>query len=560
MRRLRVSLLLAGVVLVVSVSSSHSQYFPQHRWSHRAGDTGTDAANAVAVDLGGRPIVVGSFEGTIDLGGGLLASAGSSDVFVVRYDSDGNPLWSKRLGGSAADVAHGVTVQQISLGGGNWTWEFTITGSFENTVNFGGDDLVSAGGSDGFVVRLDTNGNHMWSSRFGDIGNDVGRAVELTASHIATITGAFADRQLGTTDVFLARYDNTGAQTWAHSYGGPLDDVGRSISGGIITGEFRDTASFGGAPLVSAGGSDIFVAAYDGAGTHLWSKQFGGTQDDAGLSIFSWTQPSPGSSFCTGYFRSTVNFGGGNLVSVGGEDIFLLKLDPNGVHQYSRRYGGPGNDAGTGVTLSSSNGDIELAGRFENTVNFGLNKLTSAGGSDGFLSLFTDTGTNRRNVRMGGSGNEVINGISDFHYLYISSGFDVAVAGAFRNTIDLGGGPLVSAGGDDAFVVHYHETWLTPVWRALPTELTISNYPNPFNPATTVRYVVPTEGLVNVAVYSVSGERVATLVNNRHHVAGPHEVQWHGLSDSGEPVASGVYFAQVEHAGVKQTARLVMLK
>jgi len=554
MRRLRVSLLLAGVVLVVSVSSSHSQHFPRHRWSHRAGDTGTDAANGVAVDIRGHTVVAGSFEGTIDLGNGPLISAGGTDVFVVLYDDDGAPVWSRRFGGPGNDAAYGVVTGATYLGSYNWLWEYTVTGAFEDTVSFGGDDLASAGGTDGFVARFDGNGAHVWSTRFGDEGDDVGRGISNIGSHEVSITGAVGDTQLGTSDALIARYDTAGTQLWSHTYGGPLDDVGMSIAGTTITGEFRDQASFGGAPLVSAGGSDIFVAAYDGAGTHLWSQRFGGTQDDTGRSA------SP--PYYTGSFRGTVDFGGGNVISAGGEDIFLLKL-ANGVFQFVRRYGGPGNDAGNAVATSSSNGDIELSGRFQGTVNFGLNKLTSAGGSDGFLSLFTDTGTNVRNVRLGGIGDDTVNGLSDFHYLYIpeAPGYNVAIAGAFTNTMDLGGGPLVSAGGDDAFVVVYDETWLTPVGPGLPASaLSITNYPNPFNPATTVRYVVPADGPVTVAIYGVNGERVATLVNHRHHVAGPHEVQWHGLSDSGERVASGVYFAQIEHAGVKQTARLVMLK
>ncbi|HEX6944068.1 MAG TPA: T9SS type A sorting domain-containing protein [Gemmatimonadaceae bacterium] len=548
-------LFLAGACLVASASVSNAQYFPEHRWSHGYGDTGTDAAYGVAVDGGGRVILVGSFEGSVDFGGGPLASAGSTDVFVVLYDLYGAPVWSRRFGGGGTDVAYGVVAASFSLGGGNWAYEFTITGSFEGTVSFGGTDLVSAGGSDGFVARLDGAGNHTWSSRFGDAGDDAGHAISPIVPHEVTVAGSVSDAQLGTSDVFIARYNAAGATMWSHTYGGPLDDVGRCISGGVVSGEFRDQASFGGTPLVSAGGADVFVARYDETGAHLWSRQFGGAQDDAGLAVTG--------TYCTGFFRGTVNFGGGNLTSAGGEDIFLLKLDANGLHQYSRRYGGTGNDAGTGIQLASSNLNIELVGRFAGTVNFGLNALTSAGGTDGFLSLFTDAGANRRNVRMGGTGNDTAHGISDFHLYYPPEGlgYDVAVVGSFTNSMDLGGGPLVSAGGDDAFVVAYSETWLTPVGPSLPDDrLTISSYPNPFNPMTAINYSLPSAGPVTVAIHDVNGARVATLVNGEAREAGPHEVRWRGQSDDGSTVASGVYFARIEHAGAVQSTRLVLLK
>ena len=564
MKPLQLCLLLAGACLVVFASESRSQYFPEHVWSDRHGDTGTDGAYGVAVDLGGRPIIVGSFEGTIDLGGGPLTSAGSTDIFVVLYNLFGEHVWSKRFGGTGADAANGIVARSISLGGGNWAYEFTLTGSFENTVNFGGSDLVSAGGSDGFVLRVDGAGAHMSSTKFGDVGNDVGRAITRITTTDVTVTGSVSDAQLGTSDMIVARYDAALAPVWSNTYGGPLDDVGRSItttqSGQIVIGEFRDQASFGGSTLASAGGSDIVVARYDATGAHVWSQRFGGGQDDAGLSVIG----GPSTlyhSYCTGYFRGTVNFGGGNLVSAGGEDIFVLKVDANGAHLNSRRYGSTGNDAGTGIDLSSANLFIELVGRFEGTVNFGHSSLTSAGGSDGFLSLFADVGVNRRNVRMGGTGNDAANAVSDFHFFYFSSGYDVAIVGSFSETIDLGGGPLVSAGSGDGFAVYYSEAWLTPVGPSLPSDgLAITSYPNPFNPATTVNYSLPSEGPVTVAIFDVSGARVATLVNNQRRTAGAHEVRWEGMSDAGVPAASGVYFAQIEHAGARQTTRLVLLK
>lgn len=554
MRPLIVCLLLAGICVSLRVSAAHAQYFPQHMWSHRIGDTGTETAYDVAVDLDIRTLVVGSFEGTIDPGGGPLVSAGSTDAFVAVFEPDGTHIWSRRFGGTGADAAYGVAAEAHYLGGGNWIYEYTVTGSFEDTVNFGGNDLVSAGGSDGFVVRLDGAGSHLWSTRFGDAGNDVGYAITRVGAptHDVTVTGSVTDTQPGTKDIFLARYDATGAQPWSHTFGGPLDDVGRSISGGFVTGEFRDQASLGGSPLVSAGGSDIFVARYDNSGAHLWSQRFGGTQDDAGLAVAG--------NYCTGYIRGTVDFGSGNLTSAGGEDIFLLKLDANGLYQYARRYGGTGNDAGKALDVS---GLIAIVGRFENSVYFGHETLTSAGGSDGFLALFRDDGLNPRNVRMGGPGNDTANAIQQFPVFYVpeAGGYDFSITGAFSDTVDLGGGPLVSAGDTDAFAVYYSERWITPVGRGLPGDrLSIASYPNPFNPMTTVRYSVPTDGPVTLSIYGVNGDRIATLLDRRHQTAGAYEVQWHGRTDGGLPVASGVYFAQVEHAGATETVRLVMLK
>jgi hypothetical protein len=298
----------------------------------------------------------------------------------------------------------------------------------------------------------------------------------------------------------------------------------------------------------------MFVADYDGAGVHVWSKRFGGTGDDAGLSL-----QIAGPVYCTGYFRQTVNFGGANLVSAGGQDIFLAKFDASGAHQFSRRWGGTSHDTGSSLHVGDR---IFIGGQFENSVHFGSSTLTSAGGSDGFLTIYNEsTGLTQRNIRIGGPENDTVVKAASFKLLYPSPAYDFLMVGTFGGTIDLGGGPLVSAGSTDGFLVHYSETWVTPVGPPLPKdELAITSYPNPFNPQTTITYSVPSDGRVSIAIYDVNGAHVASLVDNQHRVAGAHEARWEGRSSSGMPVASGIYFAQIDHAGARQSTRLVLLK
>jgi len=88
--------------------------------------------------------------------------------------------------------------------------------------------------------------------------------------------------------------------------------------------------------------------------------------------------------------------------------------------------------------------------------------------------------------------------------------------------------------------------------------LSVSNFPNPFNPRTTVSYTVPSRGRVTVVVYDARGERVATLVD-RDHAAGAYSVTWNGIAN-GSPVSSGVYFARIEHNGVARSKKMVLLK
>jgi flagellar hook assembly protein FlgD len=86
------------------------------------------------------------------------------------------------------------------------------------------------------------------------------------------------------------------------------------------------------------------------------------------------------------------------------------------------------------------------------------------------------------------------------------------------------------------------------------------NVPNPFNPVTSIRYDVPAGGgRVHLAIYDVSGRRVAVLVD-RHEQAGKHEVLWKGLDSAGRRAASGVYFCRLEAPGYRRTVKLVVLR
>jgi len=93
----------------------------------------------------------------------------------------------------------------------------------------------------------------------------------------------------------------------------------------------------------------------------------------------------------------------------------------------------------------------------------------------------------------------------------------------------------------------------------LPTALALDAAPNPFNPATVVRFALPSEGPVELAVYDVRGARVKSLARGTMP-AGYHEVRWNGRDDRGRGIASGVYYLRLSGGGEVQTHRVALLK
>ncbi|MEQ1906683.1 MAG: SBBP repeat-containing protein, partial [Pirellulaceae bacterium] len=142
-----------------------------HVWARRMGGIDDDVANGIVVDSTGNVYATGTFSGTADFDPGLgvsnLISAGSSDIFVSKLNSSGNYVWARSLGGSTVDDAAGIAVD--ATGNVYTTGYFTTTADFD--PGLGISNLISAGSSDVFVSRLDSNGNYVWARGMGGSGD-----------------------------------------------------------------------------------------------------------------------------------------------------------------------------------------------------------------------------------------------------------------------------------------------------------------------------------------------------------------------------------------------------
>ena len=93
-----------------------------------------------------------------------------------------------------------------------------------------------------------------------------------------------------------------------------------------------------------------------------------------------------------------------------------------------------------------------------------------------------------------------------------------------------------------------------------PTEFHLySNYPNPFNPNTTITFDLPEVAVVSLVIYDINGRQIKTLTSSRYQ-AGSHQIQWDGRDDSGNAVASGIYVYRIEAGKYVQSRKLMLLK
>jgi hypothetical protein len=312
----------------------------EHLWSKRFGDTTDDKAYAVAVDSRDNVLVTGYFRNRVDFGGGVLSgSLGAPATFIAKYGTNGGHLWSRLTINTLKSGGNGIAVDasdNVVVSG-----YFSGDADFDSTDGYGNDLLSSVGYTDIYLAKYSAGGAYLWGRGFGGIYNDegLGVAVDAATGNIA-VTGTFMNSinfgggnlaSAGGTDGFLAQFSATGGYRWARRFGSSSNDasngVGMNNRGELtITGSFAGSVNLGGGTLASAGGTDGFVAKYAENGAHLWSQRLGGSGADTAYAVA--VDAVTGNATLTGYFSNAVNFGGGNLSSAGSWDAFLLDLGP----------------------------------------------------------------------------------------------------------------------------------------------------------------------------------------------------------------------------------------
>jgi hypothetical protein len=307
-----------------------------HKWTKVYGGPVEDMANGIAVTAADEIVLTGYFGGVLDLGGEQLPGAGHADLFVAKLSGDGDELWTRVYGADGDDLGRAVAVARDGT--------VVVCGDFHGKLVVGSDALQSAGNADLLLIAFSPAGEPYWARRFGAAFHDfcVGVAVDA-AGHIA-FTGSFEEQVdfgggpltgAGKKEIFLARYSSSGQHLWSRRFGSADDDIGGAVgvdaSGHVyLAGWFWEMLSLGGEPLVSAGKNDIALAKFAPNGDPLWSKRFGGADEDFGRAL----AVSPdGGVVLVGTYRHPVDFGGGSIAYHGEAtpatgDAFAARFGP----------------------------------------------------------------------------------------------------------------------------------------------------------------------------------------------------------------------------------------
>ncbi len=363
----------------------------RHVWSRNFKGSAADIGLVIGVDTQDNVMVTGFFSGVLNLGGAPLTAETGTHLFIAKFAPDGKHIWSRSFGGVGTTVPLGMAVDNQDA--------VVLTGYFSATLDFGGGPMTPAGGNDLFIVKFAPTGKHVWSRSFGGAGSELGTAVATDSKNNLLVTGQFSSpvdfgggplTPVGT-DLFIAKLTTNGQHVWSRSFKGSGTKSGQAIAVDrkdnlVVTGQFSGTVDFGGGQLTSAG-TDLFVAKFAAGGEHIWSNNFKGVGTETGQAI---AVDSRNRVVVTGQFTGTLDFGGGALTSEGA-DLFLARFAADGRHMWSRNVKGVGSEAAYAIAVDSKD-NVLLPGSFTGTVEVGGETLTAVGNNDLFLAKFVIPG------------------------------------------------------------------------------------------------------------------------------------------------------------------------
>jgi hypothetical protein len=404
-------------------------------WTRKYGWPLTDEPNQVRETSDGSYLVVGITQTVPD---------STYYVLLLKVASDGDTLWT-RMYGQGYMYSRGLSVEEVSSGG------YIIAGSCGTYAN----------SVDVFLVRTDSEGDTLWTGLYGTYTQEEGWSVQ------ETYDGGFITAGTRSRDVYLLRTDANGDTLWTKQFGGDSNEAGLSVketpdSGFIIAGY---TWSYG------SGMSDAYFVKTDRNGDLVWQRALGGSQNDQVNTVVVTTDDHYVSAGLTESF--------GPLAA----NMWLIKMDADGDTVWTATYGGPGDDRASWGEETADGGFI-LAGS------------TNSFGAPQHNVYVVKTAPDQSGAR----------GVIDRP----RAGYDLTVR------------PVPSASGVD------------------------------------LEFEVPRSQPVRIAVYNLLGREVAVL-SNRVTGPGRHRIVWNGTDAHGRRVPAGVYFIRLAAGSACETRKAVVI-
>ncbi len=342
-------------------------------WTRELGTPRLERAYGVAIDPAGDVVVTGYTNG--DLDGGHAANT-TDDVFVVKYDPDGNREWLRQFGVPAvADRGYAVATDA--------TGNIYVTGYTRGDLA-----ATNLGDKDVYLAKLDPNGTQLWVQQFGSAGEDKGWGVAATADgvRLGGMTSGAMGAPAGALDGWVARYDAAGSRAWLQQFGTAGNEEVWGLTADAAGNTYVAAYSAGSFAGPLAGDKDLVAARFDPNGVMTWADQLGTDLNDKGAAI---GLDGSGNLYVAGFSDGSIG------TNVGKFDAILVKYAPDTTRVWTRQFGTVEDDgadafAEANLYLATSGDTVYVSGLTLGDVD----GATQIGLGDVFLAAFDGEGVN----------------------------------------------------------------------------------------------------------------------------------------------------------------------
>jgi hypothetical protein len=456
----------------------------QVQWAKQIGSPSiTQGEYGQIISDGSNTYMIGSFGGVLYLPNDTIYADGSEDIFIAKFDANGDHLWTKKIGGNSSSTMDGEYANGVYDPVNQCIY---LSGHFVNNFYFPGVGYIS-GNSDIFLAKMDLDGNFIWAKKAGGNGFDNGQVYVNPYGKIYLLTmssdSAYFDGFHIGPGGGIIQYNTSGACLSASIKYSANPLIGYKyfnlnfIGNDLVFNGYTDTTPFvlDTVSLNGIGGSEGFIARTDSMGKVKWVHIISSSGTDY---LYAATVNNNNNISFIATISDTVNFLG-NLIPSNGYDILIVTLNENGGFKWAKNFKLNSNNIVMGADIKSdSNSNIFATGFFSGLANFDNIHVTSTTSEDMFLAKLDTSGNCLSYSNFGKA-----TGSS----LTIDNTNNIYVCGNFSNTVSIGSNSFTMYGGSsDIYLAKFNASMGNNTRTAPNNSLII--------------YANPTKGTCNITI------------------------------------------------------------
>lgn len=540
-------------------------------WAISAGASGREYISDVLVDDNGNTYVTGFYRDSTQFEGTKLVSMGENDIFLAKYDVNGDLEWVNSYGWFENDFSRVLT---FDLDG-----NILLAGEFQDSTIFATDTVYSfdtlwygapAQTYDVYVIEVTPNGDldrvfaDGWfsSERFYDMEVD-SRANRVFACTWHSFSWweygywghGFHDAMVVALDSSAVyrgiQGNNLKFKYRSHVWGNHFDEareveiIGDSIY--VLAGMFQDTTWYEDSAAYSITNfeDDIYVVAFDTNSNYKWHVDGGSKGKDI---LSGMASDAMGNMYICGTFDSSLTLGGQSALGSGLLDGFVAMINSNGAVQWVTTIGGAWYDSAQDLALAA-NGDIIVTGNFQGEMTAGAFNLSASDSLDQNIYVLSFDNTGNPNWAWSGGGPDQ----EEAHAIDIDANGYIYLSGIYNGTTTFGEQNLSSVGSDDIFVFRMTSGGAVTVAPDVDAFANLTLFPNPTSHRVSVRMELDRPGQPRLDLVDMQGRTL------RHWDEGKMNAGVHQRELDLQGIPAGVYFLRAENRGRTSVQKLVLM-